>query len=389
MKKLFPVAIVAAAVIIALLMAQFKPRAQQSEAKHRAVAVTTERLQITEVELQVRSQGTVVPRTRTNLISEVSGVVVEVAPAFIVGGTFAKGDVLIKLDPTDYQVAKQRAEAMLLSAEAQLLSEQARSQQAQKEWEMTGRPLEEAPVLALRTPFLAEAQSRLLQAKAELRQAEVKLQRTVIRAPYRGMVSAKSADVGQYVAIGSRLAELFAIDFAEIRLPMTQKDLSMLGDLALLDSADSGNIRVELTGSVNGQQSRWEADLVRSEGTINERNRVQYLVARIIDPYNLEDNSQPAPLLMGTFVEAQIQGKTIDQVYPLPRHALRSGNRVAVVDANQRLALKSVEYQFEDQSYYYIDQGLEGVVEIVTSGMGVMVEGMKLKPVNNLQLEGL
>lgn len=389
LKKLVPVAIVFAAVIIALLMAQFKPRAQQSEAQDRAVAVTTEELQITAVELQVRSQGTVVPRTRTNLISEVSGVVVEVSPAFIVGGTFAEGDVLIKLDPTDYQVAIQRAEAMLLSAEAQLLSEQARSQQAQKEWEMTGRPLEEAPVLALRTPFLAEAQSRLLQAKAELRQAEVKLQRTVIRAPYRGMVSAKSVDVGQYVTIGSRLAELFAIDFAEVRLPMTQKDLSMLDDLALLGSDDSGNTRVELIGSVNGQQSLWKADLVRSEGSINERNRVQYLVARIIDPYNLEDNSQPVPLLMGTFVEAQIRGKTIDQVYPLPRHALRSGNRVAVVDANQRLALKPVEYDFEDQSYYYIDQGLEGVVEIVTSSIGVMVEGMRLKPVNEPQLEAL
>jgi len=389
LKKLFPVAIVAAAVIIALLMAQFKPRAQQSEAPDRAVVVATEELQITEVELQVRSQGTVVPRTRTNLISEVSGVVVEVSPAFIVGGTFAEGDVLIKLDPTDYQVAKQRAEAMLISAEAQLLSEQARSQQAQKEWEMTGRPLEEAPVLALRAPFLAEAQSRLLQAQAELRQAEVKLQRTVIRAPYRGMVSAKSADVGQYVTIGSRLGEVFAIDFSEVRLPMTQKDLSMLGDLALLDSADSGNIRVELTGSVNGQQSRWEADLVRSEGSISERNRVQYLVARTIDPYNLEDNSQPAPLLMGTFVEAEIRGKTLKQVYALPRHALRSGNRVAVVDANQRLSLKPVEYDFEDQSYYYIDQGLEGVVEIVTSSMGVMVEGMRLKPVNEPQLEAL
>jgi len=389
LKKLVPVAVVLTALIIALLMAQFKPRAQQSEAQDRAVAVTTEVLQITEVELQVRSQGTVVPRTRTNLISEVSGVVVEVSPAFIVGGTFAEGDILIKLDPTDYEVAKQRAEAMLISAEAQLLSEQARSQQAQKEWEMTGRPLEEAPVLALRTPFLAEAQSRLLQAKAELRQAEVKLQRTVIRAPYRGMVSAKSVDVGQYVTIGSRLADLFAIDFAEVRLPMTQKDLSMLGDLALLGSDDSGNIRVELSGSVNGQQSLWKADLVRSEGSISERNRIQYLVARTIDPYNLEDNSQPVPLLMGTFVEAEIRGKTLKQVYALPRHALRSGNRVAVVDANQRLSLKPVEYDFEDQSYYYIDQGLEGVVEIVTSSMGVMVEGMRLKPVNEPQLEAL
>ena len=111
------------------------------------------------------------PCTRTNLISEVSGLVVEVAPQFVVGGTFAKGDILIRLDSTDYEVAKQRADAMLISAKAQLLSEQARSAQAKKEWQMSGRPLEEAPVLALRAPFLAEAESRLLQAEAEVKQA--------------------------------------------------------------------------------------------------------------------------------------------------------------------------------------------------------------------------
>lgn len=388
MKKLMPGIIILIAIVIALLMGQLKPRSLQSEIPDLGVAVTSELLQLTEVRLQVKSQGTVLPRTRTNLISEVSGLVVEVAPEFIVGGTFAKGDVLIRLDPTDYEVAKQRADALLISAQAQLLSEQARSAQAKKEWQMTGRPLEEAPVLALRTPFLAEAESRLLQAQAEVRQAELKLQRTVIRSPYRGMVSAKSVDVGQYVTIGARLGEIFAIDFAEVRLPMTERDLSMLGP-TVLSGSDSQPPGVKLHGSVNGQDGTWVAALVRSEGTVEQRNRAQYLVAQLDDPYNLRADPKVLPLLMGTFVEASVAGRVIDNVYALPRHALRSGNRVATVDANQRLDLKKVEFAFEDQSYYYLNEGLEGEVEVVTSNMGVMVQGMKLNPTDKLQLEAL
>ena len=389
MKKVMPGIIVLAAIVIALIMGQLKPRSLQSEMTDVGVAVTTEPLQLTEVKLQVRSQGTVLPRTRTTLISEVSGLVVEVAPQFVVGGTFAKGDVLIRLDPTDYEVAKQHADALLMSAQAQLLSEQARSAQAKKEWQMTGRPLEDAPVLALRAPFLAEAESRLLQAKAEVRQAELKLRRTVIRAPYRGMVSIKSVDVGQYVTIGSRLGETFAIDFAEVRLPMTARDLSMMGPVAYTDDKKTSSRAVQLRGSVNGQESTWDAKLVRSEGTVEQRNRTQYVVAQINDPYNMQQNPDKLPLLMGTFVEVQIAGRTIDKVYALPRHALRSGNRVATVDAEQRLDLKKVEFTFEDQSYYYLNSGLEGAVEVVTSNLGVMVQGMRLNPKNNLKSDAL
>ena len=182
-KRFLPLIVIVGAFLIAGLMSLLKPNSLELESPDRVVAVTTEMIKSAQIKLQVKSQGTVLPRTRTTLISEVSGAVMEVAPHFVVGGTFAKGDILIQLDPTDYKVAKQRADAQLLSAKAQLLSEQARSAQAKKEWEITGRPLEEAPILALRTPFLAEAQSRLLQAEAEVKQAQLKLQRTIIRAP--------------------------------------------------------------------------------------------------------------------------------------------------------------------------------------------------------------
>lgn len=381
--KILPLIIIIVAFLIAGLMSLLKPDDLELESPNREVAVTTKVIEKSQIQLKVKSQGTVQPRTRTMLVSEVSGIVMAVAPQFVVGGTFNKGDVLIKLDSADYKVAKQRADAQLNSAKAQLLSEQARSSQAQKEWEMTGRPLAEAPVLALRTPFLAEAESRLLQAQAEVKQAELKLKRTVIRAPYAGMVSSKQVDVGQYVTIGARLGETFAIDFAEIRLPMTGKDLLKLGwNTATENQQILNKNKVQLQGMVNGKTATWQAVLVRSEGTIEQSSRAQYLVAQVSDPYNIKRRNDRMPLLIGSFVQAKVSGKTINDVYPLPRNALRSNNRVATVDSDQRLKLFAVDYLFEDRSNYYINKGLEGQVEIVTSGMGIMVDGMKLKPFN-------
>jgi multidrug efflux system membrane fusion protein len=379
--KLLPLIVIIAALVIAALMSLTKPDSLELESPNREIAVKTAVLEKSQVQLKVKSQGTVQPLTRTMLVSEVSGIVMALAPQFEVGGTFAKGDVLIKLDPADYQVAKQRADAQLQSAKAQLLSEQARSSQAKKEWEMTGRPLSEAPVLALRTPFLAEAQSRLLQAEAEVKQAELKLQRTVIRAPYAGMISATMVDVGQYVTIGARLGETFAIDFAEIRLPMTSRDLSKLGwNTSSAEQSIFNNNKVQLNSSVNGEVMTWEAVLVRSEGTIEQSSRVQYLVAQVADPYNMQGIANRPRLLIGSFVEALVTGKVIDNVYSLPRHALRPNKQVATVDSDQRLQLLKVDYTFEDQANYYIHTGLEGQVEVVTSGMGIMVNGMRLKP---------
>jgi RND family efflux transporter MFP subunit len=379
--KLLPLIVIIAALVIAAMMSLTKPDSLELESPNREIAVKTVVLEKSQVQLKVKSQGTVQPLTRTMLVSEVSGIVMALAPQFEVGGAFAKGDVLIKLDPADYQVAKQRADAQLQSAKAQLLSEQARSSQAKKEWEMTGRPLNEAPVLALRTPFLAEAQSRLLQAEAEVKQAELKLQRTVIRAPYAGMVSSTMVDVGQYVTIGARLGETFAIDFAEIRLPMTGKDLSKLGwNAATSKQSIFNQNKVQLQGTVNGKTATWQAVLIRSEGTIEQSSRSQYLVAQVADPYNIKAIEDRPRLLIGSFVEAIVAGKIISDVYSLPRHALRSNKRVATLDADQYLKLLDVDYMYEDHTNYYINSGLEGKVEVVTSGMGIMVDGMKLKP---------
>jgi multidrug efflux system membrane fusion protein len=382
-RTLLPIAIVGAAVVIAIAMNLLKPAPVKAEAPDTAVAVKTVMLHRAQAVLSIESQGTVAARTRTALISEVSGRVLKVSRNFVVGGTFNKGDLLLELDPTDYEVALEQANANLISMNAQLTFEQARAVQAEKEWGMTGRPTDEAPLLALRKPYLEEARAKVLQAEAEVKHAKLKLSRASIRAPYTGMVAAKAVDIGQYVAVGAPLGDTFAIDFAEVRLPLTKRDLSMMNSFLKADKGEPLEIR--LRGSIDGSDKEWPAELVRSEGVISEQNRALYMVAQVNDPYGAlrsSDITAKSPLLMGTFVTAIIGGKTIDDAFAIPRHAMLKGNKVALVDDEQRLHLKVVDPIFGDEEFYYLTGGLEEGDEIIVSAMGVPIEGMRVSTDN-------
>jgi multidrug efflux system membrane fusion protein len=383
MKKFVPILLVLGAIAVAILMSVFKPEPVKDEVPEAALAVKTQIINRSEVTLSVESQGTVQPRTRTTLISEVSGIVLEVSDSFIVGGSFEAGDILMRIDPTDYEVALQRAKAQLISRTALLEFEKARTAQAKKEWQMTGRPESEAPILALREPYLAEAQANILHAKAEVKQAKLKLKRATIRAPYAGMVSMKSVDIGQYVTTGSPLGETFAIDFVEVRLPLTERDLSQMTTLSF-QSADPANT-VVLSGSASGRSANWSASVVRSEGVVDELNRSQYVVARVSDPYRLNQSlkGNAVPLLVGTFVTATLKGKVLSNVFKVPRSALLQGSRVAVVDKMQRMQINSVDVVSSDEGHYYVSKGLKEGAEVIVSAIGTPIEGLKLEVKNS------
>jgi multidrug resistance efflux pump len=152
-----------------------------------------------EVTFSIATQGVVVPHTETALTSEVSGRIEQVSEKFVAGGLLQKGEVILKIDSSEYALAVEQAKARLAGREAQYAQERARSQQALKEWELTGKPASQAPALALRKPFLQEAEANVESAKADLKQAEQKLSRTIIRAPYTAMVKTRQVGLGQYV----------------------------------------------------------------------------------------------------------------------------------------------------------------------------------------------
>ncbi|NVK87191.1 MAG: efflux RND transporter periplasmic adaptor subunit [Gammaproteobacteria bacterium] len=327
----------------------------------------------------VTGHGVIMPRTETTLVSEVSGRVERVSDKFYVGGYFAAGEVLLNIDPTDYQVAVEQAKARLMSAKAQYAQEKARAEQAQKEWDLSGRSRSKAPSLALREPFLLEAEANVQSAQADLKKAEQKLQRTVIRAPYAGMIKEKRADIGQFVSVGTTLGVTFATDYAEVRIPLTDQDLAFI-DEPNWQSPEVQPLPVTVSAEYAGQNHNWQGELVRMEGTVDSRSRVHYAVVRVDDPYGLQEGSaHNQPLKVGTFVTAVIQGIEMDNLVKVPREAFRDLSKVLVSDQDNKLYTRDVEIARAEDNFVYIRSGLQPGDNVVLTAIESPIQGMAVR----------
>jgi RND family efflux transporter MFP subunit len=369
-KKLLPLAIIGAAVVVMLGLAAMRSKPPQRPSTPRVPAVEVVIAEAAPGGFVVRAQGTVQPRTQTTLVSEVGGTVLEVSPKFVAGGFLRRGELLLRVDPKDYEVAVLRAEASLANRRALLAQENARAEQAAKDWASLKRPGQPNP-LVLRTPYVAEAQANVRSAEADLAAAKINLERTRVKVPFDGLLREKRADVGQYVNVGAILGVFAATDVGELRLPLSE------ADLAVVELPAGAGVPIELTTRAGARS--WPATLVRTEGVLDERTRVMYAVAEIADPYALEAGSGAVPLQFGSFVEARLPARLDRPVIAVPRHALRGLDQLLLVDAEDRLRLRTVEVLRADPTQVYVGSGLQVGERVVTTVVEAPVAGMSLR----------
>lgn len=336
-----------------------RPAAQQFQPPQFPVAVEAMRVMPQDYPVIVRSEGTVEPRTQSTLIPQVSGQISAISASFREGGFFEQGDVLVTLDSRDYQLAIASAEAQVAQAESALEQELAQARVVEDDWRMLGRT---APQLGLRKPQIAAARATLLSAQAQLERARFDLERTRIRAPYDGQVLEKNVDVGQFVTTGTVLAQVYATDYVEIRLPLSNRQLEFV-DLPERFRGDPearapDGPAVTLKATVGRRTWHWEGRVVRVEGAIDTRSRQLSVVAQADDPYERGPDGRP-PLRIGQFVEAEIVGRTLSDAFVLPRSALREGVEVLVVDGDSRLQRRQVEVAWTDGEHAVVTAGLE------------------------------
>ena len=347
-----------------------RPESQKKPVKETAMLIDVLKLESAPVTFKITSQGTVKPRTETILSAEVSGRIISISDKFIPGGIFYKDEVLMEIDPTDYEVAVAQSKALLKQRQIEFDgSKSLRKKGYRAEAEM------------------AAADTALQTAKAALVKATKNLQRTKIRLPYDGMVKAKSSDIGQFMNPGSRLGTTFAVDKAEVRLALTDQDLAFL---QLPEAADSAkNISpnepaVILSATRKGKYQQWKARIVRTEGVIDEKSRVTYAVAQIDDPYrlNIEGNEDinHTPLLVGTFVKAVIEGNSYSNVIKVPRTAIRGKNELLFVDSNNQLDIRQVNILRADTEHAYIlDDETQPGERISVTAIESPINGMKVR----------
>ncbi len=324
-------------------------------------AVTLEPEQVSFV---IPSQGTITPKTQTQLSAEVAGTVIAVADAFVAGGLFEAGEILLAIDPTNYRVALEQAQALV--------------RQRQVEYDGAKR-LREKGFRA--EAEVASAEAALASARAELTRAQRDLSRTEIRLPYDGMVLSRAVDIGNYVSPGAPLGVTFATATAELRLPLTQAELGFLDLPGVADfAAEVDGPPVEVSASRGDAKLTWPARVVRTEGVVDETNRVTWVVAEIDDPYALgADNAGRAPLPIGSFVHAGIQGTTLDDVLKVPRTALRRGESVLLIDGDNRLRIRRVDVLRTDAEYAYVAAGIDRGERLVLTTIETPIDGMALR----------
>lgn len=356
------------ALVVAGGLSQMKPEPEKKDDENLDLLVEILPLEVSSESFRIGSQGTVRPRTQTILSAEISGSVVSISPKFVAGGVFTAGEVLMRIDPTNYTVAVDKTEALV----------------RQRKIEYDGAKKLRSQGYRAESEF-ASAAAALASAQAELVSAERNLERTYIRLPYEGMVLSKDADIGQFVNPGTQLGVTFATDTAEVRLPLTDLDLAFVelpdaAELTETGSVDGPSVR--LSAVQKGKLVEWDAQIVRSEGVVDERSRVTYAVARVADPYRLHGDGVPLPI--GTFVAAEISGSTVLDVIRIPRTALRGADQVLLVDDENKIEIRTVDVLRSDDQYVYVSGGVAAGERITVTAIEAPTNGMSVRTTDSL-----
>jgi len=357
-----------------------KPEPERGSAEPRPIAVFVEEAQVQNVSLTVTSQGQAQPRTQINLVPQVSGRITYVNENFIEGGFFEAGETLVRVEDADYRLAVTRAAAQVAQAEQLLVREQAESDLARSEWEELGEG--EASTLTLREPQMAEARAQLAAANASLQSARLDLQRTRISAPFPGRVRTKNVGLGQFVSLGTPLGEVFSTDSVLIRLPLTDNDLGLLGiPIAYNATGDDEGIDVTLTATLAGHPQTWTGRITRTDSAIDPQTRVLYAIAEVEDPYGAAA-SNGAPLAVGLFVSAAIEGREVADAFVMPRSALRGEDHVYVAEEGGTLTIRTVNVITSSTEQLVVSSGVSAGDMIVVSPIRGASEGMRIQSFN-------
>ena len=373
-KAIITIAVLLAAVAAAAGIIMSRPMPEQLTVSETTSAIRAMTVVKESLRLKIRSEGTVTPKTETNVIPEIKGRVAWLSPNLVVGGYFQAGDLLLTIDAADYEARKGLAQAQLLRAEAELEHkrfELTRLQTLIKDNLVSQSNLENAA----RAHKIAKA--NVIESKINLAQAERDLSRTQITAPFEGMVRSESIDIGQFVQQGAPIASIYASDAVEVRLPIVNAQLAYLDPANLqrgeLDPTTAPMIR--LTARYAGNAFVWQGQLARTEGEIDAQSRMITAVARVT-----QDNQSPdvPPLQVGAFVAAEIEGQYLADIVRLPRAALRPNSQVLIIDGDNRLRFRTVNVLRLENDFVIIDGGLENGEVVNLSPIQTVVDGMRV-----------
>jgi len=372
LKSLLPLIVLILGVAAAAFIISAREAPDRVERPALGPLVEVMSVQLSDVTVVVNGHGEVVARVAVDVVPQVAGQVVKVHRSLVAGGFFRANEALVVIDPRDYELALERAQAAVARAEVSLQREQAEAVVAREEWDEL-HPSEEAPGLVVREPQIRQAEAELAAANAELSVAQLNLERTRVSLPFDGVVVSESADVGQFVGSANRLARVYGTDVVDIRVPLNSRELAWF-DVPSRKGGEGS--RVEVSVDFGGVRSVWEGRVTRMEAQVDQTSRMVHVVVEVEDPY---DSSEGHPaLLPGTFVDVQIFGRTLENVAPIPRFAIREGGQIWVFE-DGKLAIRRVQVLRSDRHQTLVADGIGADELVIVSSLDAVTDGMAVR----------
>ncbi|MBT8069456.1 MAG: efflux RND transporter periplasmic adaptor subunit [Xanthomonadales bacterium] len=387
MKKLLkiiaPVLVLVVSIGVVQALSAAKPAPEKKEESQRLISLYVDEVKSDTVTISVQTQGEVRPKTEIDLIPQVSGRIVGMSESFAEGAEFSPGETLVKIDDTNYKLAVVRAEARVSEAKVAVERELANAKIKKEHW-LDKRNAGEPTPYALNKPQVLDAQAKLAAAEADLQEARLNVARTEINVPFLGRVRQKNVGIGQYVTAGTPLGRVFSTDTVEIRLPLTDVQLEEL-NLPMGYMADAFNAPVvKFSAHVGNREHSWTGRIVRTHASVDQQTRLIYAIAEVQDPYGIgSDNG--TPIAVGMFVHADIASANTKAALVLPRLALRSANKVYVINDQNRLEIRTVEILSTSDETVLVSTGVKVGDKVVTSTIPAAVDGMEVRAITREQ----
>jgi len=377
-----PVGIISLCLIVGFLFYLFKKSPEKKETKIPAPLVTAEKLEKRDIQMTVMGVGTARAKVEVEIVPQVSGTIVSLNEQFKAGGFIPAGEEILKVDPRDYELSVEQAQAIVADARVKLDLEKAEAAVAIDEWKQLHPGTEPDSPLVLREPQIEQAKALLDSAKAGLATAKLNLERTSINLPIDVRIMRQNVDLGQFVSTGQAAGRAYGINAVEIEIPLEDKELAWI-DIPDDRHSFNGNSvakgkgsKVQVKAKFAGRSHIWDGYIIRTTGQIDEMSRLISIVVEVPEPY-----SAKVALLPGLFVEVHIDGNTIKDAIAIPRDAIHQSDDVitAWIVNDNSLHIKQLDIIRADKNFAYIKEGLNDGDMIITSSLDIAIDGMKVR----------
>jgi len=371
------VVIIVIGCVVARYLIATKPKISKRPAERIAPLVTVVPLHSQSQVIRIKAMGTVIPSREIVLKTPVGGEIISLDENFTAGGLLKEGASILQIDPRDYELALQQKQRVLSDTEYASKLEQGRQDVAQREWDLLygeNGTKETESDLALRKPHLEKVQADIKAAGADLELAKLNLSRTRVVAPFNGLVLNKYVDKGAFVSPQEKLADLVGTDEYWVQVSL------LLDRLQWLKIPKSGNEIGSLARIFYRQNSEREGHVIRLLGDLTKEGRMARLLVSVPDPLGLSGKEgAPQPLIIGEYVRVEIEGEKLQDVFSIPRTALRNDREIWVVTGDGKLVISPVEIIWRDETHVLVRDGLHDGDLLIVSNLAVPIDGMAVR----------